>query len=192
MKPLTEYLDLFAQIRAVYLDAFAQHLAQIPDGTDYTLEAELVSAHGLPVREGLLQAGLRLDVVQFEDGRGVRNERIGCARFIGFDPFRAEQDGICCHIAPFTWDMVQITVKTRSVLPDWLPLRKWLEVHFRENEDTGTAFSDCIHFLSDPEPISGGFALETDLGSAPADALPALIDALVGCGMTEIAIGGAT
>ncbi len=192
MQLLTAQMDLLDKIRRVYLDAFTGYLDKLPEGTDFAVEAELVNAQGLLVREGLLQAGMRLDLVLFENGQAVRNARVGSAHFAAFDPFLTSHDGIEIAMAPFTWDMVRITAATKVAPPDWLPLRKWYESHFRETPETGTAFGECIHFLSDPEPVDGGFEIETDLGSARPAALLALIEALSACGMSRLSLGGAT
>ena len=88
-----------------------------------------------------------------------------------------------------TWDTLSVWVRHSD--PDWHALEPWKEkwIDPARGPEDGDELQGVAHYLSAAVSEGGGFLFETDLGSAPVEALIELLETLVDCGATEIELG---
>ncbi|MEM6354572.1 MAG: hypothetical protein AAF844_02680 [Pseudomonadota bacterium] len=74
--------------------------------------------------------------------------------------------------------------------PDWRPLRRWFLEWFQSRfADEAPDLDGAVHSVQGPDRVPGGWRLRIDLGSAPVDAVSALIEALEATGAHRVRIG---
>ncbi|MEL6766790.1 MAG: hypothetical protein AAFP17_06390 [Pseudomonadota bacterium] len=74
--------------------------------------------------------------------------------------------------------------------PDWRPLRRWFLEWFQSRfADEAPDLDGAVHSVQGPDRVPGGWRLRIDLGSAPVDAVSALIGALEATGAQRVRIG---
>ena len=190
MTPFAELRPLLSEIRQVYLDFFRAALADLGDGTHWQVESEMLDRLGSGVREGTLGTGLRRDIMILGDQ--PETVMVTSAQFISFARLASRHGNLEIDMAPFTWDQLHLTAHSVGPVENWSPLRTWFERHFAEEAGFDPTFFGCIHFLSDPDWQGDRHSFEVDLGSAPVEALIALLDALEACKVTRLTIGGAS
>ncbi len=103
------------------------------------------------------------------------------------------------RIGTFGWDDCTLTLPRSSIRgiseSNWAPLRHWYETWFDLQGEDGTvksadwSFRGVCHFLSDPEEVEKSVTFGIDFGSAPVDAVLALLDRCHECGVSRVTLG---
>ena len=185
---------ILEEIRGLYVSRLAMALREARKlKLEPHVEPLLRDENELPRREGALDSPLRLDLV-VQGRRGYESLTVDSTERISFEPATiAWNDTFRVTLAPFVWDCAFLET---DVAIDALkvPVGRWLE---RWTDPKGTnkpgehGLLGVVHFAADPVAKPGGSRLSVDLGSAPIEALLALLDALAEAGATEARIVGA-
>ena len=104
---------------------------------------------------------------------------------LGFEPVRFAIEQMAVVISPFGWDWLPLEVRGLSLEQASEVIRAWFFEWFDgedENSLTEEGLQGVLHFVSDPEVTEEGYRVKIDLGSAPEEALEALLFALADAG----------
>ena len=183
---------LLDEIRAQYLTEFLAALteAESNPGSTVVAEGELVDAAGELVTEGLLDVGVRTDIVVISPG-GTRSIRVDSTRAISFSPvdFRWATS-LSVRLQPFHWDYCELNVFPFLQSAGGHPLAKWFR-HWFEPRETHGSILGVPHFISAPEQNGTRQRYYVDMGTAPVEAFEELLDACMHGGATEVIVGSA-
>lgn len=185
---LTELLE---QIRSLYVKELAGAVRSAKNkGNPLHIEPLLRDKRGEVVREGSLGSGVRLDLVVDRKG-AYEDVRVDSKSRLEFDPIPIPwSKRLSVTLEPFVWDALVLEVdvpakKAIGVARPWLD--EWMDTS-DERSPGKDGLARVVHFAADPEPQAKGkrSLLSLDLGSAPADALLALVDGFARAGATAV------
>ena len=185
---------ILEEIRGLYVSRLAAALREARKmKLEPHVEPFLRDENERPRREGVLESPLRLDLV-VQGRRGYESLTVDSTERMAFEPATiAWNDTFRVILAPFVWDCVFLETDA-SVDALKAPVGRWLE-RWTDPESAKKpgehGLLGVVHFAADPVPHEGGSRLSVDLGSAPIEALLALLDALAEAGVTEARIVGA-
>ncbi|TYO85374.1 hypothetical protein [Oceanicella actignis] len=99
--------------------------------------------------------------------------------------------GAALELRPFRWQRAALSLTPwRGRALDWRPLRRWALEHMAPRMgDAAPELAGVIHRVGGPRSAKGARILTLDLGSAPAQAALALIEAAQAAGAARIALG---
>lgn len=93
-------------------------------------------------------------------------------------------------IFPFLWEACRIWLRHKD--PDWSGLSawydRWMDLEGKKDSDED-GLSGVVHFCSEPLAEGGGYLVELDFGSAPAEAFTDLLKVLSQMGASEVHVG---
>ncbi len=188
-------LDLLAPIRAQGVAALLEAAAEaIARGAEVEPEPLVRGPDGAVLRAGPLDLPERADLAARREGRELR-QRVEPAEPPAFEPVSLVlEGGFTTVVEPFPWHGAGMVLEARQSRPDWRPLRRWfLEWVQPRHGDVAPELLGAVHRLEGParRPARGAdWALTVDFGSAPVQAVPALIEALARSGALRLRIGG--
>ncbi len=178
--------DLLEEIRAMYVDALEQAIADVrASGADVLVEPALRDASGAYAGEGPHELGLRYDYV-VREGDDYTKGMVDSEQMIGFDPGELEYEALTVEIEPFMWDAMQVAIEPADAKV--APLVAWFRRWF-DHDESGEGPFGVAHFMSDPIVEDGRLTMEIDLGSASVDAFETLLDACVEAGAERVWLG---
>ncbi|MFJ2454997.1 hypothetical protein ACIOWK_25245 [Pseudomonas protegens] len=170
--------ELLAAIRKPYVETLARIAAE---GAAHVEPAYRNSDGSLAV-EGAMGTPCRVDVIAAESGEPVQ---VDSETELGFEPVRFAIEQMAVVISPFGWDWLPLEVRGLSLEQASEVIRAWFFEWFDgedENPPTEEGLQGVLHFVSDPEATEEGYRVKIDLGSAPEEALEALLFALADAG----------
>jgi hypothetical protein len=183
--------ELLAPVREEAVSALLRALAgAIEAGGEVEAEPMRRGPDGQVLRGGPLDLPARGDLLVTRDGRSLP-QRVESPEPDTFPPLSLVADGgFTVVIAPFRWGEARMMLESRQAKPDWQPLRLWaLEWIQSRHADVSPDLAGAIHALEGPEPVRGGFAFGVDFGSAPVEAIAALIPAAAATGAGRLRLG---
>jgi len=160
-----------------------------PDAT-VVAEGDLVDEDGELVTEGVLDVGVRTDIVVISTN-GTRSIRVDSTRTISFSPVDFQWGTrLSVRLQPFHWDYCELNVSPPLEAPGSHALAGWFR-HWFEPRETDARILGVPHFISDPELRGARERYFIDLGTAPVEAFEQLLDACLLGGATDVIIGSA-
>jgi hypothetical protein len=184
---------LLDQIRELYVSQFLAAVSDAQSDPDATViaEGDLVDEEGNLVTEGLLDVGVRTDIVVVST-KGTRSIRVDSTRIISFSPVDFQwAAGLSVRLYPFHWDNCELNIFRMLVSAGAHPLAEWFR-HWSEPRTIGEGILGVPHFISDPEQNGTRQRYYVDLGTAPVEAFEELLDACLRGGATEVVVGTAS
>ena len=181
--------EILDQIRALYCDAFATVVADCSTDRTVVSEAVYLSEDGSLNVEGNFSLPARADVFVFADGSVEEAIQVDTERMISFAPVSFEwEKGLHVTLAPFQWNWCELSVTGSSL--DVTHLVSWFESWFKKEIESASGEPiSAVHFMSDPEVSERTISTEIDLGTAPVEAIEALLDACKSAGATSVTLG---
>ena len=182
--------ELLAKIRSLYVKELASAVRSAKSArSTMHVEPLLRDKKGKVVREGTIATGVRLDLVVERKGE-LEDVRVDSKSRLEFEPIPIPwSDDLSVTIEPFVWDalVVEVDVPTKraiGVAKPWVD--EWMDT--KDAHKPGKdGLARAVHFAGDPEPGPGkGSMLALDLGSAPPDALLALVESFARAGATTL------
>lgn len=173
--------ELLAAIRKPYVETLARIAAE---GAAHVEPAYRNSDGSLAV-EGAMATPCRVDVIAVEGASAGEPVQVDSETELGFEPVRFAIEQMAVVISPFGWDWLPLEVRGLSLEQASEVIRTWFFEWFDgedENPPTEEGLQGVLHFVSDPEATEEGYRLKIDLGSAPEQALEALLFALADAG----------
>lgn len=191
--------DLLAQIRSLYVKELASAVRSAKS-TRSTMHVEplLRDKKGKVVREGTIATGVRLDLVVERKGE-LEDVRVDSKSRLEFEPIPIPwSDDLAVTIEPFVWDalVVEVDVPTKRAIGVARPwVDEWMDT--KDAQKPGKdGLARAVHFAGDPQPGPAkggkGSMLALDLGSAPPDALLALVESFARAGATTLRIASSS
>jgi hypothetical protein len=183
---------LLDDIRGQYVSQFLAALSEAESEPDATVvsEGDLVDKDGELVTEGLLDVGVRADIVVISTS-GTRSIQVDSPRTISFAPVDFQWGRrLGVRLQPFHWDYCELSVFPPLKAAGAHPLAKWFRHWFEPRELDGRMLG-VPHFISDPEPSGARERYFIDLGTAPVEAFEQLLDACLLAGATDVVVGSA-
>lgn len=189
--PAFEIEQRLAHIRDETVATILREIAAlIASDVDCTPEPVILNAEGAPVREGALNLPRRGDI---ETRSAIRTlvRRVESKPSEPFEPMSyVTDDGTKAAIATFAWDRLHVFGIADAGAPNWQPLRLWFLEWFQpRNTDVHPELSGVLHSLTGPKDTGQGYSITIDLGSAPIDCIPALIEAMALTGCYDLTLG---
>ena len=126
-----------------------------------------------------------MDVIAAEGASTGEPVQVDSETELGFEPVRFAIEQMAVVISPFGWDWLPLEVRGLSLEQASEVIRAWFFEWFDgedENSLTEEGLQGVLHFVSDPEVTEEGYRVKIDLGSAPEEALEALLFALADAG----------
>jgi hypothetical protein len=162
--------------RAIYIAQLQRVMASLGDPH---VEPALRQSDGTLATDGELQLPYRMDLMPDDVGASIMVDSPTRSQIV---PWQTRLGAVDISIAPFVWDHATVSIRGLPEGTSWEPLRQWFLQWFDiEDEDplNEEGLYGVVHYLSDPEAVSGGSAITIDFGSAPIEAFDSLMDALV-------------
>jgi hypothetical protein len=184
--------EILDAVRDQYLARFRQVVAEHRRTHRVAVEAALLTADGrLARRPGGLPTPERQDLFLLspEPARAVE---VTCAEALSFPEVRFEWEDVPVAVSPFRWHACVVALDGLTEAVDWKPLRNWFAAWFDETDHhapLADGLRGAVHAVSEPSFDDGVAQLTVDLGSAPADAVEQLLDALARLSPRAIRIG---
>ena len=180
--------ELLEEIRGLYV----RELAKASLEGDYHVEPAFRFQTGKLALDGALQLPMRADLIERIGERRGESRTVVPTERLEFEPFGFVLEGCEVAVSPFDWSQVSVTVTAADTERLQEVLHEWFMQHF-DPDDANRAADDglfgVVHFLSDPVLCGGVAHLELDLGSAPVEALEALLFGLADAGCTHVVLG---
>lgn len=163
--------------------------AALNSGAEIEAEPIRRTADGVVRREGPLDLPSRADLLIVTGSRQRHRDYSGTPAK-DFAPFAAfDSPEFVARIEPFAWDHAVLHIEGRQDQPNWTPLRHWF-LEFFQTRPTELApdLAGVLHRLDGPWLSAEGWRAIVDFGSAPLDAVPAMIAALATSGCAEVTV----
>lgn len=164
----------------------------IDSGADVAPEPLARGRTGALMRTARLHLPFRRDLAVTSAGR-LLHPRIDTPLDPTADPRPAAlcAGAFALSITPFQWQAAEMRLLGGDADTfNWSALRLWfLEWTQPRKGDESPDLLGVVHSLSDPEDIPGGARLRIDFGSAPAECVGELLDALARTGADSGALG---
>jgi hypothetical protein len=174
--------DLLKQIRQLYISQLSRTAAQ----ADFYIEPVLRNRDGFAVYEGSLATPYRCDLVNKVT---FKTERVDATVCVRFDAVSCIIGNIRLQMSQFSWDMLTLVIDGISKAAAEQVMRNWFLHWFDENDSNvanAEGLYEVVHYISDSLSVGTAVRFDVDLGSAPADAVAALIDELCDQGASEL------
>ncbi len=190
---MSEFRQLFDQIRRYYLDRFATMLSELEQqqGVSILLEPPLLNAAGNVVADGPLDLPMRKDIVLLEHDTVKESISVDIESTLGFEPVRLRwKDRVDVEIDSFQWNNVHLALRPALPLTALTPIKRWFDRWFEEPESPrDPPFFGVVHFMSDPDFMESSLAFWLDLGTAPSEVVADLLDACADAGANSVFLG---
>jgi hypothetical protein len=177
--------DILTNIRQPYID----QLSRIAASADFHIEPALRGRDGSVVYEGALATPYRCDLVHKDTFKTVS---VDATEYVRFDEVRCDIGDTRVHLSGFSWDELTLAVAGMPRTTVEQVMRNWF-LHWFDDNDSNAANPEglygVVHFMSDPFDAGSAVRFEVDLGSAPVDAVTALIEELCEQGASELKLG---
>lgn len=175
-------------VRNRYVAHFRACLAAAASDGRVIAECEALGAEGEVVTEGALETPFRHDAALITDN-GVETVVFDCASLVVFRPFVEAAAGLAVHVHPFHWDYCELTVAPPLQPGKLRPITDWFHSWFRANAETTEGLACAVHCVTDPETQGDQTRFIVDFGTAPAEALMALLAAVATCRAQKVSLG---
>ncbi|WP_293370956.1 hypothetical protein [Nevskia sp.] len=159
-------------------------------------EAAVLDEAGRPRLSGVLKLPLRQDIAAVNGGLVTKSLHIETDRMLSFEPLQFSWDhDLKVSLSAFQWNELELRLHGLPKRPSWSPLQDWFHGAFGDPQQVGdgNGFLGVAHFIDDPVIetglLSNSATIYVDLGSAPVEALEALLDAAAKVGARKLDVG---
>ena len=183
--------ETIAPVRAEFLARLLDRVEGMSDsGFDFEQEVVRREADGSIMRNDVLNLPSRADIRIAEGGHGLDIDLAPEVAECIEDRVIFLTEDVSLIMRPFAWNALVIGVDMAGNIRQFQRLRNWYLEWFQARllyQSPG--LFGCVHRLQGPERRNGQWELTVDLGTAGAEAMLDLLEALISCGVTKIELG---
>ena len=182
--------EVLGEVRDYYRRRFHEAVSEALRDGDVATEVPLCDQTGEVVTEGVLNAGVRVDLVVYQNDTPVRSINIDTEKGLAFPGLQVRAGDVTISFGAMKWNQMRFacegSIGERLLLEQ---LSSWYQKWFQEAAGEDGEDALCVHFISDPVFRDGGFCFTVDFGTAEAESLTTLLELLVRAGVTQVIMG---
>ena len=184
--------EIFGPIRDVYLMHLVNAIREATVASPGSAHEPIVhDPDGSVLKTGALNLPRRQDIMR-DGSDGLDAETVGAPRLLDFQPLELTvTTGLTVRIAPCHWNQLWIMVQPFCDSALLMRIRLWYLDWFQARlVRNPKEVCSVIHHLDGPHRYQGAHWFLLDMGSAPVDAISALIRLLAAENIDEVHFGG--